>query len=52
MLVCLGDLIGGVIGSEDDHLGTYEQVWYADDLWGAGMYQNVAREDLRIWFTI
>lgn len=48
----LGGLIGSLIGSEDDHLGTYEQVWYADDLWGAGKYQDVARENLRVWFTI
>lgn len=48
----LGDLIGGLIGSEDDHLGTYEQVWFASDQWGVGRYQDIASDNLRLWFTI
>lgn len=48
----LGGLIGSFFGAEDDYLGTFERIWYADSSWGAGQYSDIARDDLRLWFTI
>ncbi|RLC71731.1 MAG: hypothetical protein DRI26_04490 [Chloroflexi bacterium] len=47
----LGNLVGKFLGSEDDHIGDYEQVWYPGKCWGAGEH-CVERGNLRLWFDI
>jgi len=54
----LGNLLGAILGAEDDWLGAYERTWRAKDNWGAGDYVDIPLEDergvqcLRLWFTI
>lgn len=48
----LGELIGSFFHAQDDHLGTFEQIWYANDSWGIGRHIDVSRDNLRLWFTI
>lgn len=47
----LSELIGSLVGAEDDALGNYEHIWFSTDSWGVGSHQ-VAADDLRLWFTI
>jgi len=46
------DAIGTLFFAEDDPLGNYEQIWYSNELWGVGEYNDVGADNLRLWFTI
>jgi len=35
-----------------DLVGYYEHTWYPEESWGVGTYEEVTRDDLRLWFTI
>jgi hypothetical protein len=48
----LGQIIAAIIGSEDDFLGSCEQVWYQSQGWGAGNEYNMTNENLRVWLRI
>lgn len=49
--VDLAEIIGRLLGSEDDLVGRYEYTWYKANSWGAGTHYE-EDQDLRIWFTI
>lgn len=46
-----GGLLGGLLGSDDDPMGDYEQIWGPESNWGIGQHQ-VDRDNIRLWFTI
>lgn len=54
----LDGLIGSLLGSEDDWLGSYEAVWNSSTNWGIGKYEDIVcledngSQGLRLWFTI
>jgi len=56
--VSLGEIIGQILGEEDDWLGSYEETWGKNDDWGVGTYKDIVCEDergvscLRLWFTV
>jgi hypothetical protein len=56
--ISLTDIIGGLLGEEDDFLGQYELKCNRDNNWGIGQYNDIVLQDergvdcLRLWFTI
>lgn len=49
--VDLAQIIGRLLGSEDDFVGSYEHTWYKANSWGAGTHYE-EDQNLRLWFTI
>jgi len=49
--VDLAQIIGRLLGSEDDLVGSYEHTWYKVNSWGAGTHYE-EDQNLRLWFTI
>ena len=49
--VDLAQIIGRLLGSEDDFVGSYEHTWYKVNSWGAGTHYE-EDQNLRLWFTI
>lgn len=49
--VDLAEIIGRLLGSEDDFVGRYEYTWYEANSWGMGTHYE-EDQDLRLWFTI
>ena len=56
--ISLTDIIGSLLGEEDDFLGQYELKCYKNNNWGIGQYNDIVLQDergvdcLRLWFTI
>ena len=49
--VDLAQIIGSLLGSEDDLVGCYEYTWYKANSWGTGTHYE-EDQNLRLWFTI
>lgn len=49
--VDLAEIIGRLLGSEDDFVCCYEYTWYGANSWGMGTHYE-EDQDLRLWFTI
>jgi len=56
--ISLANIIGGLLGEEDDFLGQYELKCNKNNNWGIGQYNDIVLQDergvdcLRLWFTI
>jgi hypothetical protein len=54
----LGNIIGTLLGAEDDWLGSFEKAWDSSNDWGVGTYTDIGCPEpsgtigLRLWFTI
>jgi len=46
------NLLLSFMPQEDDRIGYYEYVWYPQQNWGIGQYQEEGNEHLRLWFSI
>jgi len=56
--ISLTDIIGSLLGEEDDFLGQYELKCDKNNNWGIGQYNDIVLQDergadcLRLWFTV